>query len=320
MPDQPRTKIQDRGRAPLQLSCRAFHAHIASPRSVTSYSALAAAGHVETPDRDGGYPTAAGEGIAENLHPVADTGITDFPAGARAGTFFHAVFETLDFMQPDSRAVVSRKLQEFGFDPSWTEPVCRMIADVLAIPLFEGVSVLHLGKVGIGQRVSEMEFCFPLNPVTPDLLEEIFERHRMPSRMEDAPAADGIERLRFAPTRGFMKGFIDLVFEHNRRYYLVDWKSNRLGASPEAYRRDQLRIAMREHHYDLQYHIYTLALHQYLRLRVPGYEYDRDFGGVCYVFLRGVSRERGPDFGIFSNRPEPQLVHALGEALIPDYA
>ncbi len=320
IPDQPRTKIQDRGRASLQLSCREFHAHIASPRSVTSYSALTAAGHVETPDRDGGYPTASGEGIAEGLHPAADTGITDFPAGARAGTFFHAVFETLDFIQPDSRAVVSRKLQEFGFDPSWTEPVCRMVADVLAIPLFEGVSVLHLGEVGLGRRVSEMEFCFPLNSVTPDLLEDIFERHRMPSRMEDAPAADGIERLRFAPTRGFMKGFIDLVFEHNRRYYLVDWKSNRLGASPEAYRRDQLRIAMREHHYDLQYHIYTLALHQYLRLRVPGYDYNRDFGGVCYVFLRGVSRERGPNYGIFSNRPEPQLVHALGEALIPGYA
>lgn len=322
LPDQPGTRIQISGQASPQLSCREFHAHIAPPRSVTSYSALAAAGHVETPDRDGGYggsPTATGEGMVEGLHPAADAGIADFPAGARAGTFFHAVFETLDFTKPDSRTVVSRKLQEFGFDPSWTEPVCRMIADVLIIPLFEGASTLHLAEVGLGRRVCEMEFCFPLNRVTPDLLEEIFVRHRPPSGMEGTPAADGFERLHFAPTRGFMKGFIDLVFEHNRRYYLVDWKSNRLGASPEAYHRDQLRTAMREHHYDLQYHIYTLALHQYLRLRVSGYEYDRDFGGVCYVFLRGVSRDRGPDYGIFSNRPEPQLVHALGEALIPGY-
>jgi exodeoxyribonuclease V beta subunit len=310
----------DTGRASPPLSCREFHADIAPPRSVTSYSALAAAGHVETPDRDGGYLVQAGEGMAEGLLPAAGKSIADFPAGARAGTFFHAVFETLDFTKPDSQTVVSRKLQEFGFDPSWTEPVCRMIADVLAIPLVEGVAVPYLGEVSLGRRVSEMEFCFPLNRVTPDLLGEIFARHRMPSRMEGAPAADGIERLYFAPTRGFMKGFIDLVFEHDRRYYLVDWKSNRLGASPEAYRRDQLRTAMREHHYDLQYHIYTLALHQYLRRRIPDYEYERDFGGVCYIFLRGVSRERGPDYGIFSNRPEPQLVHALGMALIPDYA
>jgi exodeoxyribonuclease V beta subunit len=116
-----------------------------------------------------------------------------------------------------------------------------------------------------------------------------------------------------------MKGYIDLVFEHDGRYYLIDWKSNRLGAPPEAYRRDQLRTVMREHHYDLQYHIYSLALHQYLRWRVPGYEYERDFGGVCYVFLRGVSRTYGPDCGLFFSRPEPRLIHALGETLIPDY-
>jgi exodeoxyribonuclease V beta subunit len=76
---------------------------------------------------------------------------------------------------------------------------------------------------------------------------------------------------------------------------------------------------MREHHYDFQYHVYTLALHQYLRLRVPGYDYERDFGGVCYVFLRGVGGEYGPDYGLFSSRPEPGLVHDLGEALIPAY-
>jgi exodeoxyribonuclease V beta subunit len=77
---------------------------------------------------------------------------------------------------------------------------------------------------------------------------------------------------------------------------------------------------MRAHLYDLQYHIYTLALHQYLRCRAPGYEYARDFGGVCYVFLRGVNCAYGPDYGLFCHRPEPGLVHALGEALIPEYA
>jgi exodeoxyribonuclease V beta subunit len=320
LPDRPETTIRHFERPALPLAGREFRGTIAPPRSVTSYSALAAAGPAETPDRDGGYPTPTGEGMAENRCPAADNGIADFPAGARAGTFFHAVFETLDFTQPDSRTVVSRKLQEFGFDSSWTEPVCRMVAEVLAIPLFQSASAPHLAEVGRDRRVSEMEFCFPLNRVTPELLEAIFAQHRTPARGGGALTADGMERLHFAPTHGFMKGFIDLVFEHNGRYYLVDWKSNRLGASPEAYGPDSLRSAMREHHYDLQVHIYTLALHQYLRLRVPAYEYDRDFGGACYVFLRGVSRERGPDYGIFCSRPEPQLVHALGEALIPDYA
>jgi exodeoxyribonuclease V beta subunit len=135
-----------------------------------------------------------------------------------------------------------------------------------------------------------------------------------------APAHAVIERLHFAPTRGFMKGFIDLVFEHRGRYYLIDWKSNRLGAVPEDYHHRRLGPAMGSHRYDLQYHLYTVALHQYLRRRVPGYDYTRDFGGACYVFLRGVSRNHGSDYGLFCDRPEPRLVQALGEALIPDYA
>ena len=159
-----------------------------------------------------------------------------------------------------------------------------------------------------------MEFYFPLNLVTPADLEAVFARHGAP------PAGETIERLHFAPTRGFMKGFIDLVFEQLGRYYLVDWKSNRLGAAPEDYHCRRLGPVMREHLYDLQYHIYTLALHQYLRRRIPGYEYARDFGGVCYVFLRGVRRDRGPEYGFFRDRPDPRLVQALGEALIPDYA
>ena len=244
----------------------------------------------------------------------------DFPPGARAGTFFHSVFETLDFTSPEPRTIVFRKLKEFGFDPSWTEPVCRMIADVLAVPVFDGASPVRLAEVSSGRRVTEMEFCFPLNLVTPAILEEVFARHRTPPAVGEAAAAESIERLHFAPTRGFMKGFIDLVFEHRGRYYLIDWKSNRLGAAPEDYHPDRLRTVMREHLYDLQYHIYTLALHQYLRRRVPGYDYARDFGGVGYVFLRGVNCARGAQYGLFCDRPEPRLVHALGETLIPDYA
>ena len=76
---------------------------------------------------------------------------------------------------------------------------------------------------------------------------------------------------------------------------------------------------MRDELYTLQYHIYTLALHQYLRRRLPGYRYERHFGGVAYVFLRGVDRRRGPEFGVFVDTPHPELVHALGRALIPDY-
>jgi len=77
---------------------------------------------------------------------------------------------------------------------------------------------------------------------------------------------------------------------------------------------------MREELYILQYHIYALALHQYLRRRVPDYQYERDFGGAAYVFIRGVGRTAAPDHGIFFDKPLPELIHALGGELIPNYA
>ena len=320
LPERTAARGAEAGRSYRQLACREFHGRIDPTWRLTSYSALAAAAGVDTPDHDAGLPMTGGVPSAEAHRPAADAGIADFPAGVRAGTFFHLIFETLDFARPEPRTVVAAKLKEFGFALSWTEPVCGMIADVLDLPLFDGPSPVRLAEVSRDRRITEMEFYFPLNLVTPADLEALFARHGVPPAAGGLPVGETIERLHFAPTRGFMKGFIDLVFEQRGRYYLVDWKSNRLGAAPEDYHCRRLGPVMREHLYDLQYHIYTLALHQYLRRRIPHYEYARDFGGVCYVFLRGVRRDRGPEYGFFRDRPDPRLVQALGEALIPDYA
>jgi exodeoxyribonuclease V beta subunit len=278
---------------------------------------VSAAG-ADAPDRDaGGLMSGRGE-MTEDSRPKAATGLFEFPAGARAGTFFHSILEALDFTAPEPRLLVRSKLNEFGFDPSWEGPVCAMIADVLAVPMFGHGPELRLGEIRRNQRVAEMEFYFPLKRVTPALLEEVFARHGGAIPNAEIPFPETIGRLRFAPIRGYMKGFIDLVFEYHGRFYLVDWKSNRLGPALEDYQRNRLSAVMAEHWYHLQYHIYTLAFHQYLRRRVPGYDYARNFGGICYVFLRGVTSRRDPEFGLFYDRPAPPLVHALGEALITD--
>jgi exodeoxyribonuclease V beta subunit len=165
-----------------------------------------------------------------------------------------------------------------------------------------------------------MEFYFPLKPVTPGVLEHLVAAHGGRMTRSAIPVPETVGRLHFAPIRGYMKGFIDLVFEHQGRFYLIDWKSNRLGSRLEDYHRNRLDAVMVEHWYHVQYYLYTLAFHQYLRNRVPGYDYARDFGGICYVFLRGVTRDEGPEFGLFHDRPAPALVQALGETLIERYA
>jgi exodeoxyribonuclease V beta subunit len=319
LPDSAPTRMPVERPQVRELACREFRGRIDTTWSLTSYSGLAAAAGVDFPDHDSGYPMELDEFRQPEGRPAEEGGLSDFPAGARAGTFFHSIFETLDFTRPEPRAAVDRRLKEFGFDASWAEPVCRMIDDALSVAMFADPSPVRLADVSAARRVSEMEFYFPLNLVTPALLEEIFARHGSTAAVPGGNAGAKIERLHFAPTRGCMKGFIDLVFEHRGRYYLIDWKSNRLGRRAEDYHPDRLKRVMAAHRYDLQYHLYTLAVHQHLRRCVPGYDYARHFGGVCYVFLRGVSRLRDPDVGLFRDRPEPGLVHALGAALIPGY-
>ena len=110
---------------------------------------------------------------------------------------------------------------------------------------------------------------------------------------------------------GYMKGFIDLVFETEGRYYLVDYKSNWLGMNIEDYHATRLPAVISQAGYPLQYLLYTVAVHRYLRHRLASYDYDRDFGGVYYLFLRGMNARRGADYGVFYRRPERALVEAL---------
>lgn len=113
---------------------------------------------------------------------------------------------------------------------------------------------------------------------------------------------DFLERLRridFQPAAGFVKGYIDLVVRLDERFYIVDWKSNWLGNQIEDYGATALEREMAAKLYPLQYHLYTVALHRHLALRLPGYDYEKHFGGVRYIFLRGVDPNH-PQFGILT--------------------
>ena len=110
-----------------------------------------------------------------------------------------------------------------------------------------------------------------------------------------------------------------MAFQHGGRFYLLDWKSNYLGPSLDCYDQAALQEVMTANYYVLQYHIYTLALHQYLGYRQPDYRYEKDFGGVFYIFIRGVSEQTGMKNGVFYDRPDAGLIDSLGQALIPGY-
>ncbi len=304
------------------LFCRNFSGVIDTTWRISSYSALVSrrTANADSPDRDAHPPPVAdtGSAVSDIALPATELRtIFTFPKGARAGIFFHELLEQLDFMDavPENReARIHEKLRAHGFDPSWTGTVKGAIDRVLSVSLVSGTPGLTLASVGLHQRLNELAFYFPVKPVTPRRLRDIFAAHPAAGIPEAFPS--DLEKLSFAPSRGFLKGYIDMAFVHDGRYYLIDWKSNHLGHRIEDYQAENLQTAMNEAYYILQYCLYTLALNRYLKLRDPAYSYETHFGGVFYIFIRGVDPEKGPAYGIYRDRPDAGLIEALDQALI----
>jgi exodeoxyribonuclease V beta subunit len=180
----------------------------------------------------------------------------------------------------------------------------------LLVPLQAQPRQLTLASIAQAHRLNELEFCFPLRRLSPAALKTIFTGTEL-------DLGNSFARVQFDPVRGILQGFIDLVFQFHGRFYLLDWKSNWLGATIEDYHPAAMRREINDRHYALQYHLYTLALHQYLRLRLPGYDYQKHFGGVFYVFLRGIDPAR-PEFGVFRDRPTAEMIERLSDGLLED--
>ena len=235
--------------------------------------------------------------------------MANFPRGAAAGSCLHRVFERIDFADAGTiPSAVTEALAAYGFDPAWKKTVHDMVERTLRADL-DG---FRLEEVRTRDRLVELEFLFPLRPVTRELLAAVY-RDAAGLLPPDLP--ERMEGLRFEPRQGFMTGFMDLVVRSGEKFYLLDWKSNWLGPTPGHYTKDALHAAMAGSHYFLQYHLYCLALRRHLALRNPKFDHAKHFGGVRYVFLRGVDPQR-PGQGVHGDRPDQRFLEALDRALI----
>ena len=314
--------------AAVPMVAREFRGSIDHTWQVSSYSSLVSRRmiDIDQPDRDalgGLFRHLEGhiEDWSDSREPRMHDDIFGFPKGTRAGNFFHDIFEHLNYTDCSAQALsepVRRALQAYGFDSTWQNIICETIAHVLTVSLRPTQPELTLSSIVSEQRVNEMEFYFPLNRITPQKLRSVFKKHSSFDSGEELP--DRLGRLAFHPVEGYMKGYMDLVFRHQDRFYLVDWKSNYLGSTIDSYHQTALQDAMQQHLYILQYHLYVLALSQYLRIRHPDFRYESGFGGVFYLFVRGIDSRQGPECGVYFDLPKPYLINALGKALIPNFS
>jgi exodeoxyribonuclease V beta subunit len=304
------------------LTCRRFHGAIKSDWRISSFSYLVSGPtHLaELPDRDAIlYPEKEIEAAPPETEPVKEPlSIFTFPRGAKAGTLLHEILEQLDFTEKDSplrKELIARKLKDYGLDLIWQEVIDSMVDRLLSVPLNAHGESFTLSRISNDDRLNELEFYFPLQPISPAKLRNILAGFK--DMEEFSGFSEHIDRLCFSPTWGFMKGYMDMVFQYGERFYLIDWKSNYLGNKVEDYRAESLIQIMKQSYYVLQYLLYTVALNQYLALRLPGYRYDTHFGGVYYIFLRGVHPDHGPGFGIYRDLPPQELINELSRNLIP---
>ncbi len=233
----------------------------------------------------------------------ADAALTPhtFARGASPGTFLHSLFESLDFSQPLDEAWLSGQLLQNGIDDVWLPVIGQWMELVLHAPLNE--QGITLAGLDAGKKQAELQFYLPIDAaVTAGALDGLCKQFD--------PLSARCPPLNFPQVRGMLKGFIDLVFCWQGRYYLLDYKSNWLGENNAAYTPEAMARAMAEHRYDLQYQLYALALHRYLRHRLADYDYQRHFGGVFYLFLRGLAADN-PGNGVFYCRPDPALIDGL---------
>jgi exodeoxyribonuclease V beta subunit len=242
----------------------------------------------------------------------ADRGLLhDFPRGARPGSFLHDLlewtgrqgFETVARDPAGLDDFIARRANLSGY-ATWIPALRRWLRawldarwDLTGLaPGIGPATPRTLPRIQV-----EMEFWLPVNGAPVREIDRLVRQHTL----------GGADRPSLTPQRldGLLKGFVDLVFEHEGRYFVADYKSNRLGGHDADYTADAMRRIVLDKRYELQYVLYTLALHRLLRSRLGArYDYDRHVGGAVYLFLRGHA---APGGGLHLERPPLALVEAL---------
>ncbi len=234
--------------------------------------------------------------VSENTGVVP---LSVFPNGRRTGTVLHSILEKADFSSDDNSGIIREallKMMDFSGDEleNAVSVFNACIKNIAFLPIFGGKT---LKDARPGDMASETEFLLkiPCDAV----------KGRLSAMMAEKYGTDPLPNDGFP--RGFMSGFIDLVVKIDGKYYLVDWKSNSLGLSFEDYSDENIAKNMKKHNYYLQYMIYLAAFDRYLSAADPDYSYAENFGGIRYVFLRGIKEGCG-DHGIFYDRPDESFL------------
>ncbi|APA99240.1 UvrD-helicase domain-containing protein [Nocardia seriolae] len=333
-----RLPVDDTATAAEPLAAAHFGRTLDQAWRRTSYSALTAGAHDALPAADlpegGGVADepATPSVLADDLEILAGAApslMNSLPYGAEFGTLVHEVLEYVDTDAPDLAAEIHARClhavgeQMFDADPD-------VLSGALLAVMHTPIGCGTLADFSTRDRLSELDFELPLaggdDPtaarVTVPRIAELWRRH-VPADDIFAPYADQLAHLDDTPLRGYLTGSIDAVLRTTGpRFLVVDYKTNRLGTGDLTvahYTRDRMGAEMMRSHYPLQAILYSVALHRYLRWRLPGYHPAEHLGGIRYLFVRGMIGPETPGgAGVFDWLPPPDLIVELSALLAGD--
>ncbi len=295
-----------------KLIVHQFSAIIEQQHRISSFSGLLTSGnHSQAHDHDA--DELFNQYTPSHLSNV--NAVNEFPRGANAGSCLHQIYENSDFMsfsellledseEEQQQSEIIDALACWGFSLELAKTAKTLINTSLQAPLLPLTDNFSLSQLKNSQRLNEMEFYLPLSLMKVEDLKQILLKYL--AKEESQVISSAIKKLSFQQVKGYLKGYIDLIFEHQGRYYVADYKSNTL----ENYKTESLLEAIAHSHYYLQYLLYSVALHRYLKQRLKNYQYKIHFGGVYYLFIRGMSKEN-QGAGIFYDLPSVELINAL---------
>jgi len=259
---------------------------------MSSYTALSALSEHDAPE----LPEDKAREQGEVLIPRATA--EQLPKGAHTGNVVHDLLENHRFSDLAQRKDISvlrdKACQRYSLKLDRPEMLDEMLEKVVKTPLSATDPDFCLMNLADKQCLKEMPFYLAMQDMNAQHLNKV---------LQDTPA---YQPLSSKALSGYLTGFIDLICEYDGRYYVMDYKTNFLADYDEA----NLTLAMREHNYGLQYWLYTVVLHRYLQNRLPDYDYHQHFGGVRYLFVRGMMPDV-PMSGVYQDKPELPRIHAL---------
>lgn len=271
---------------PNQLSAKKSKRYLDNNWQISSYTSLDK--QVQTP------PFKTSTNIEIDLQ-------LELPKGATTGNVLHHLlefnlFNTLATVTTGINLQRDKICIQHGLVLENPELINQLLANVVNTPLSLDDPEFCLKNLAPQSYSKEMPFYLAIQPLQVSALNNLLL------------SEPNFQALMPQQLAGYLTGFIDLVCEYRGYYYVIDYKSNYL----PNYDAENLALAMQQHNYGLQYWLYSLVLHLYLQENLPNYSYAQHFGGVKYLFVRGMQAEI-PASGVYATKPDIETLNKLAQ-------